>query len=512
MLGYMSKPNILLIMTDQHRLSAVGAYGPTICRTPNIDALADDGVLFERAYTTCPVCSPARGSIMTGQYPHSHGITSNVHNLGNSIHELEDRPELLSRRLESEGYHLGYSGKWHLGTDSTTAYGGSNRPCLPKDVGFTGQNFPGHGGGGHKFPEFSEYLAKHELSRELAEWDHETPRFWPAGEELCSEEATVPYFLTENTNDMIRQFSDDDEPFFIWHNFWGPHGPYYAPTEYVDLYRDVEIPEWPNYRWPSRSIPGPHHNKLHPLHEELTWDAWATMIRYYYAFTTLIDAQIGRMIDTLRECGQLENTVIIFTADHGETMGSHGGLVDKGWHHFEETHRIPLIVRLPDILAGDLPEGAVNGKVSGTRREEFASLADIYPTILDCAGAEIEEKDIHGRSLCNLISGRAKNWRDSVVTEFGGVNNLATTMRTIRCGDLKYGFNCSNNDELYDLRRDPDETENVIDHPNYRRRADEMRRLLLDWMVETGDPAHWRTKELFSYYLEDLRVYNHPYR
>ena len=113
-----SRPNIILILTDQHRLSAVGCYGRTPCQTPNIDRLAREGARFETAYTVCPVCSPARATIMTGLYPHRHGICSNIYNLGNSVHELPDSPDLLSRRLQSAGYRCGYTGKWHLGNGS----------------------------------------------------------------------------------------------------------------------------------------------------------------------------------------------------------------------------------------------------------------------------------------------------------------------------------------------------------------------------------------------------------
>lgn len=493
------KKNILLIMTDQHALSAVGAYGRTPCRTPHIDRLASEGVRFETAYTTCPVCSPARATVMTGRYPHAHGITSNVHNLGSSVHEIPDSPHLLSRRLEAGGYSLGYTGKWHLGTDVDAAYGGPNCPTLPKHVGFEGQNFPGHGNGGHKFQEFQEYLSERGLSRTLKEWDHETPRFIPAGEEVGGPEATVPYFLAEHTMSLIDSFSEKNRPFFIWHNFWGPHGPYYAPTEAIDPYRDMPIPEWPNYRWPSRSIPGPHHNKISPLHEDLPWEAWQTLIRYYYAFAGHIDAQIGRIMERLRDRGLLEDTVVIFTADHGETLGTHGGLQDKGWHHFEETHRIPLIVRGPGCRGGIV-------------RREFASLADVYPTILDLAGIAEPEADTHGRSLVPLAAGGNPEWRDVVVTEFGGVNQQATTMRTVRCGSLKYGYCASGPEELYDLDADPYETRNVINHPDYRERADDMRRRLLLWMQEHADPVHWRAREQMSYHLKDLRVYDHPYR
>ncbi|MBN1349365.1 sulfatase-like hydrolase/transferase [candidate division KSB1 bacterium] len=482
------QPNILFIFTDQHRLSAVGAYGETPCQTPNIDRLAREGVRFENAYTTCPVCSPARATIMTGQFPHAHGILSNVHNLGCSIQELEDRPQLLSRKLEAAGYNLGYSGKWHLGTDRTRAYGGTNVPSLPSTVGFEGQNFPGHGNGGFKFPEYKQYLADNRSEHRVKPWNEKTTCIWPMGELEGPVQSTVPYFLAENTISMIDRFGAQNKPFFIWHNFWGPHGPYYAPAEFIDLYRGQEILPWKNYSWHSRGIAGPHHVKIHPDHERLTWDDWAMAIRYYYAFATLIDSQIGRIIEHLEKTGMLEKTVIIFSADHGETLGSHGGLTDKGWHHFEETHRIPLISRFP------------NQAYAGSVLQELISLADIYPTLLDIAGTTCDPQSIHGTSLMPLVNGKNIEWRDHVVTEFHGVNQLSNTQRTLRYGQLKYGYNCCNEDELYDLGMDPDETRNLIRHPDYQARAHDLRHLFAEWMKQFGDPAGWMYQNVLRYH------------
>lgn len=470
-------PNVLLIMTDQHRLSAVGCYGQTPCRTPNIDRLAGQGVRFENAFTVCPVCSPARATIMTGLYPHSHGVVSNIHNLGCNIPELPDVPELLSRRLEAAGYSLGYSGKWHLGSDEKTHYLAPNQPCLPRDVGFEGQNFPGHGGGGFRYPEYEAYLKENGFEHEILPWDERTRKVWPSGKLAGPTESTVPYFLVENSIALIDEFSGRDRPFFLWHNFWGPHGPFFVPEKYLDMYRDVEIPPWPNYEWDSRAANGPHQAKIHPLKEQLTWEDWATAIRYYYAFTTLIDEQIGRLLDHMEAGGQLDNTVVIFTADHGQTLGSHGGMTDKGWAHWDETHRIPLIVRFP----GGLRAGEV---VS-----ELTSLVDIYPTVLDLAGAPAEAGKIQGASLVPLVEGRAESWRDQVVTEFGGVNSIAITQRTLRWGNLKYGYNCCARDELYDLDQDPDETRNLVDEAAYRPALEEARRRMADWMERTGDRA-----------------------
>jgi len=478
------RPNILLILTDQHRLSAVGCYGDTPCETPNLDRLAAEGTLFTTAYTACPVCSPARATIMTGQYPHRHGVCSNVHNLGCSTHELPDGPHLLSRRLAEQGYRCGYSGKWHLGTGAQRVFGAAVEGALPTTRGFEGQDFPGHGGGGFAFPEYRAYL-------EQGGWRHEVGQAPGASYEAACNgivygtlagptESTVPHFLASHTIELIDRFGAAGDPFFIWHNFWGPHGPYYAPAEYFERYRDVEIPEWPNHRWPGAVGNAPHQVKLHPRREALTWEDWADAVRHYYAFTALIDEEIGRLIDHLEACGLIENTVILFSADHGETLGSHGGLTDKGWHHFEETHRLPCIARVPSRLGG-------SGQAQV--RPEWVSQLDLYPTILDLAGGQIVEGDVPGRSLAPLLRGESVPWRDRVFTEFNGVNNLATSMVTARRGSLKYGWNCSCADELYDLERDPWELRNVAAEPEYGAELLDMRRAVAEWMEQTGYPG-----------------------
>ncbi|SVE13894.1 uncharacterized protein METZ01_LOCUS466748, partial [marine metagenome] len=243
--------------------------GDTPCRTPNIDRLANEGIRFQTVYTTCPVCSPARGSIITGLYPHAHGISSNAHNLGTSVHELPDGPNLLPRQLSKQGYRSGYTGKWHLGNGKSEAFGVAIDPAIPTSRGFVGQDFSGHGGGGFGYEEYRSYLKDHGLEHTVNPWGESATQILPTGELAGPAESTVPYFLADHTCNLIDQFAESDDPYFIWHNFWGPHGPYYAPQEYVDRYRDVEIPPWPNYDWPSRSTPGPHHVKIHPDHEQL---------------------------------------------------------------------------------------------------------------------------------------------------------------------------------------------------------------------------------------------------
>jgi arylsulfatase A-like enzyme len=475
------QPNILFVFTDQHRLSAVGAYGETPCRTPHIDRLAAEGVLFENAYTVYPVCSPARGSVMTGHYPHTHGITSNLHEVGCSVHELEDRPTLLPRKLQAAGYSTGYTGKWHLGTERARTFGGSNRPSLPSTIGFEGQDFPGHGGSGEGYGLYRDWLADQGLESHRKPWAHQEVNIRGAcGEIDLPSSATIPGYLATKSIDLIDDFRSRGRPWFHSLNFWGPHSPYHASPEFVDMYRDASIPPWPNFDWPARETPGPHHMKIFWDHEKMTWDDYAAALRYYYARASLIDSQMGRVIEHLRKTGDLANTWIIFTADHGETLGSHGGLMDKGWHHFEETHHIPFIVRPPD------------GVRAGERMSEFVSLVDVFPTVLDLAGADCSDAGPHGCSLVPLVRGTelATPWRDSVVVEFLGLGNVATCMKTIRCGDWKYGANLAGGgDELYNLAEDPHETSNRFGDPSCAGKVAELRQKLLDWMVETGDPA-----------------------
>ena len=255
-------------------------------------------------------------------------------------------------------------------------------------IGYEGQDFAGHGGAGQGYPDYLEWLRSkgHELG--VKPWDEPTTMIRNGiGELAVPTEATVPAYLVDNVIEMAESFKGHNLPYFVSLNFWGPHGPYFATREFLDWYEDVEIPPWPNYEWPSRDIPGPHHLKIHWDHESLTWDDWAVAVKYYYARVSMIDSQIGRLYDWLKESGGLENTVLIFTADHGETLGSHGGLLDKGWHHFEETHHVPLIIRFPD------------GSHAGERIAKFASIADMYPTILDFAGGDYDQDKIHGTSL-----------------------------------------------------------------------------------------------------------------
>jgi arylsulfatase A-like enzyme len=484
------QPNILLILTDQHRLSALGCYGRTPCRTPNLDRLAAEGVRFENAYTTCPVCSPARASIITGQYPHRHGVLTNCGASG-PVWNIPDHSRMLPRQLQTAGYRCGYSGKWHLCPEPNCVEW-FNQPIphhLPRDLGFDGQNFPGHGGGGFGYQEYKDYLGDNGLEFRLVPGsDNPRENLWPSyGIQDGPKEATVDHFLTNNTITLMNRFRAAHEPFFIWQNFWGPHEPYYPVEEFFAPYRALETEPWPNFRVPAGLIGPQHRILIHPRAAELGWDYWNRALRHYYAFTTQIDDQVGRIYAHLETSGLLDDTIIIFSSDHGETLGDHGGMTNKGNSHFEEIQRIGMIIRYPEKFR---PQGCQ----AGSARRELVSLADIHPTCLDLAGLAAPA-ETHGISVHALLAGRAAP-HEAVFTEFYGLY-APTAMFTCRCGNWKYGYNPNNTDELYNLADDPHELHNRIADPGTRAvRRDMLDRLARHLPGGTRNDAERRMKEV----------------
>ena len=337
----MKKKNILFICTDQHRKDSLSFYNDsTICSTPNLDKLANESVIFDRAYTSCPVCTPARSSMQTGLFPSTTGMETNCFQNGCATHELVDSPIILSRRLRKAGYDPLYTGKWHLGFGSkkdadfvseqliidlekehkwsVKAY--EEFGTVPTEVGFIGDDFPGHGKGGWHFDQFKQYLKDNNLELEIEnttghknEGDHST-----VGEVKSPIESTIEHFLVNSSMDLINNSISNDKPFCLSLNFWGPHEPFFAPKEYLDKYRDVKIPEWGSFNEDIKN----HPRMLDIIRRrEQPWDFFENTLRHYYACISHIDNQIGRLLSYLKENNLYDDTVIIFTTDHGDYQG-----------------------------------------------------------------------------------------------------------------------------------------------------------------------------------------------
>lgn len=492
-----SRPNILFIQTDQHMAATLGCYGSTICRTPNIDALARDGLLFTNAYASSPVCAAARASLHTGYLPSKHGITTNIYTPGCSVHELPDHPSLLGRRLQQLGYQTGFTGKWHLGfgdnrrehpeykahveaipvLDWTDAAG-----ALPSTRGFEGEDFPGHGGIGIDTPQYRAWLDANGRELVLKRWLEPYPHNW---EITSGKDTSVTYFLTQNALDRLDAFLADGKPFCYLLNYWGPHGPYCAPTEYLDLYRTTEIPPWASWNESQENKPS-----IHDAHRTETtlgwkWSDYENLLRTYFAAVTEIDDQVGRLLDFLVRRGVYDNTLVIFCADHGDSLGIHAGLTDKTIFMYEETNRIPLIVKEPAPVHR-----------AGQTEDAFVGTCDFYPTILDYAGLRQPEPDRDGASLRPLIEGTAKEWRESIATEGFGLDFIQHSQRALRWKHFKYVFNCGGPDELYDLLADPHEMKNLAADPSSAGLLREGREKLDAWLEAHRDGLRERFRRL----------------
>jgi arylsulfatase A-like enzyme len=492
-----TRPNILFIQTDQQMAATLGCYGATICRTPNLDALARDGVLFTNAYASSPVCAPARASLHTGYFPSKHGITTNIYTPGCAVHELPDHPSLLGRRLQQLGYQTGFTGKWHLGFGDDRAnhpeyqthvaampvLGWTSAPgALPTTRGWAGDDFPGHGGIGLDTPQYRTWLKAQ--GRELTLKKHLEP--YPHNWEITSgRDTSVTWFLTEQALGHMEGFLADERPFCYLLNYWGPHGPYHAPTEYLDLYRETAIPPWSSWDETQETKPS-----IHDAHRTETtggwkWEDYEKLLRTYFAAITEIDDQVGRLIAFLKERGVYENTLVVFCADHGDSLGVHGGLTDKTLFMYEETNRIPLIVKEPAPV-----------QRAGQHEDAFVGTCDLYSTILDYAGLAPSEADRDGTSLRPLIEGTSAGWRDGIVTEGFGLDFLQHSQRALRWSNYKYVFNAGGPDELYDLAADPHEMRNLVFDPDRSDLLREAHGKLDAWMAEHHDGLRERFRRL----------------
>ena len=457
----MGKRNFLVIVTDQHRFDAVGAHGSPICQTPALDRLAASGTRFDNAYSICALSSPARASMLTGLYPHRHGLVVNED-------EFFDDVRLVSEDFADAGYACGFVGKWHCGEDK-----------LPSDFGFEGMDVPGYGNC-KKTPEYRAYLRDRNLEPGAivplgTGWRN---NLLLNGMTTGPEEASVPYFLAEYTIDMMSKYQEEESPFLLFCNFWGPHAPYLPTEPYASMYEPTEIPPWGNFYDGLDGKPNAHRRYRDALLGEGNklrgWDEWSTWVASYFGFVTMIDSQIGRILDALEELGLVEDTIVLFTADHGDHVGAHGGIHDKNAMMYQDTYHIPFLARIPGTRAG-----AVVGQP--------ITNMDITPTLYDLAGIA-PGRTLDGRSLVPLLSGEeGPAWEEDVMCVYNG-HHFAYQSRMVTDGRTKYVFNAPEIDEFYDLVRDPWEMHNLIDDQAYRDEIAHKRARLTQWAEKVGDP------------------------
>jgi arylsulfatase A-like enzyme len=468
--------NFLFLMTDQHRVDTLGAYGNTQARTPHLDRLAAEGTRFDRWYTPTAICTPARASLLTGQAPFRHKVLANHERNVGYQEDLPDGTFTFPVALRERGYNVGMVGKWHAGTIKA-----------PADYGFDGPHLPGW----HNPVEHADYLAYLKENGlpayEITDRIRGTLPNGGPGNLLAARlrqplEATFEYYMATRTIAMLREyaagFKSDQKPFFLALNFFGPHLPYIVPDDYFDLIDPATVPLPKSIAETFAGKPPVQANySAHWTFDTMPIEVTRKLIAVYWGYVTLIDEQIGRVLTVLDELGLRDETSVFFTCDHGEFTGAHR-LHDKGPAMYEDIYRTPGIVRIP----GAPPQV----------RDEFVSLLDCTATILDLAGLPFSSA-VDSRSLAPIVRGEHPEWQPDIVGEFHG-HHFPYPQRMLRDERYKLVVNPDSTNELYDLEIDPDELLNIYHHPEMAPVRRRMLRRLYELLVARDDRFyHWMT-------------------
>ena len=455
----MPQPNILWLCTDQQRYDTIGALNNSHVRTPNIDQLVKEGVAFTHAFCQSPICTPSRASFLTGMYP------SSVHACTNGNEYWADAAPLVTKILADAGYDGGLVGKFHLSGSMDRT-----EPRIPND--------------GYRFFEFSHaprdsWPEGHDYADWVAEQGYNLS-------DLRKNPAAIPPELHQTSwcaAKSIEFIEQDrgDQPWFLSFNPYYPHPPFDPPQIYADRYQPENLPK-PLFQETDLAAQA----KLagvdfqSDVRRPEAFEAQAVIARYY-AMIELVDDNIGHILDALERTGQRDNTLIIFTSDHGETLGDHG-LLMKGCRFYEGLVRVPLIFSWPNHLE------------VGTISNALVELTDIAPTLLDICGLPQPER-MQGQSLLPILKGKKIEHRQSVRSEYyhtlmPGENNgfsgsYGTMLRTERYKLVVYhGHNLG---ELFDLANDPGEFINRWDDPDYQQVRFELLRQSFDQLALATD-------------------------
>ena len=471
------RPNLLFIMTDQQRYDALGANGNDVIHTPNLDGLARSGANLQRYYANCPVCVPSRCTLFTGRYPHAHRIREN-HNVLEAGREIH-----LFRALKQAGYRLGYAGKNHLLEREEWA----NFDCT--DVwGFD-----------HDESEQEKALNDYYRTRRARMQASGEPEIWRAGSfHDFPDEATRTYRTGAAGIRFLDEFAGVD-PFCLCLSFADPHVPHLAARRFESFYPLEEM-------------------RLHPFREgeleekarrfHIKWRAQKAdtadeqgkrrYMAIYYAMITWVDEMVGRVLDKLRALGLEEDTIVVFTSDHGDFCFEHN-MCKKDLVLLESLLHVPLLLSCP----GQIQPGVVS--------DMFAEEVDVMPTLLDLMGIKTPF-GVQGESFAALLRGEATVHKNAVYgeicppwlynrfkdyeafeAEHGGwaktpMNVPGDFTKCIRDSDFRYVWYGTGEEELYDLREDPYELHNVAGEPAYADDKTRMKLRLLEWHALTEDP------------------------
>jgi choline-sulfatase len=420
----MKSKNLLFIFSDQHTRDLSGCYGHRIIRTPNIDRIASRGTLFSNAYTTCPICVPARASLATGQYVHQIGYWDNGIAYDGKIPSWH-------HRLREQGTRIDSIGKLHFRSSAD-------------DNGFSEEIDPLHVVAG-----IGDILGS---IRDDPPFREKRGGIFEAG----PGDSTYLRYDASNADRACRWLTErrsDENPWALFLGFVLPHPPYIAPESYFDLYPPESLPLLPQSRpeqWPDQPAID-YFRRYFDFAEPFDEAVLRRMNAAYYGACTFLDHQIGRILDALEQNDQADNTRIVYTTDHGESLGARG-LYGK-FTMYEESSAIPLLLAGPDVPVG-------------RRVETPVSLVDLYPTLLEAFGIPLTEteRDFPGRSLWNIC--HEPDQDRTVFNEYHAVASQAG-FYMLRDRRYKYVYYVGESPQLFDLTHDPEEVHNLAGMSNF---------------------------------------------
>lgn len=491
MSNHSDRPNFVLILTDQQRRDSLGCYGNRIIKTPTLDALAQEGVLFDNAFTANTVCSPSRASLLTGRYPRSHGLVINGMRL-DPVNEIT-----LPQLLATNGYHTANVGKIHLAPASDV-----DPEMTANESGYESPESIGYWAAGKKLPlpyygfqevrmcdgngwtdYYQDLLAKDPKLPDLLKVENAlkppsgAPSSWKSA---IPEEHHSTTWVADEAIQKLERFAGSTDPFFLCVSFPDPHFPFCPPAPWCDMYDPACVPLPRRHRDQFKTASAYYQRMIEQYTREFSYnpmdmpeDYIREIIAHTYGMVSLLDTHIGRIVDTISRLGLQDDTNIIFTTDHGEHLGDHGFIYKVA--PYDELIHLPLIWWSPSRF----------GK---PRREQgIVSHVDLMPTLLDLAGIAYP-RGVQGVSYQATLQNSNSPGRSWAYLEDDLEDGKAykRTLRTLRYRLTYYLPDADG--ELFDLEKDGDEFINRWHDPGYRTVRNEMMELLLRATIESSDP------------------------
>ena len=460
------KPNILMIMADQHRFDCVGAYGNKAIHTPHIDRIAREGVRFDCAYSSTPTCTPARAALLTGLSPWHHGMLA--------YSDIAERyPLEKPRALAEAGYQTTTIGKNHF-------YPMRNSHGYQQMLTDEHCSYWAPGDSAHQKEASPEARCDYEAwfwSQNPLGDPHATGLSW---NDYRAKPFVMPERLhaTKWTGDTAVNYLesyDRDQPFFLKVSFIRPHSPYDPPERLMRKYKGAAIPQARAAKWAQKYEPrsGPD-NEI--WHGKLPAAEIRRSREGYYASVEFVDEQVGRILAALEKKGMLEETLIIFFSDHGDMLGDHN--LWRKSYPWEASSRIPMVMRWP--------EGLVQGK-RGIVSKQPVELRDILPTFLEVAGAK-PSRPLDGRSLLQLAAGKTEGWREWIDLEHSICYSPTNNWNALCDGKIKYIYSAFDGTEhLFNLAKDPKEMTDLAGDPVHASTLSLWRGRLVEHLAERGE-------------------------